>query len=178
MPTPHISALPKAMTSIPHWVGWRQEAREGSTKPTKVPYNITTGRRARSNAPEDWCAFPEIVPEKYSGIGFMFSKDIGMTGIDLDDCILADGTYKPWARKILAVFKNTYSEISPSGTGIKIFTLGLLPGKGRKVFVNADGNPCGEAESDGAVEMYDSGRYFAVTGRATGPLEVTTCYWQ
>jgi primase-polymerase (primpol)-like protein len=44
----------------------------------------------------------------------------------------------------------SYSEVSPSGTGVKVFLRGKLPAGG-----NRRGN----------VEMYDRGRYFAVTGR-------------
>ena len=43
----------------------------------------------------------------------------------------------------------SYSEISPSGKGIKIFIKGELKGSGRNF---------------GNIEMYDTGRYFTVTG--------------
>lgn len=174
MPTiPHISDLPKAITSLPHWVAWRQEAREGSTKLTKVPYSLATGRKARSNAPEDWTGFPGSLPDNYAGVGFIFSKDVGMTGIDLDDCIGADGI-KPWAKDILASFHHTYNEISPSGTGIKLWIYASLPGPGTKRFVDSGGNPGPktEDEADGAIEMYDTGRFFAVTGQALGGREI------
>lgn len=174
MSTPSASELPLALTSLPHWVGWRTESRAGSTKPTKVPYNLATGHKARSNRSEDWIPFPDPadVPPDYDGIGFVFNKDAGLTGIDLDDCLLPDGQVKSWAKSVLEGFPYTYSEISPSGTGIKIWARATLPGSGRKVFVDPEGAPTVESMSDGAIEMYDSGRFFAVTGRALGSLDI------
>ena len=43
-------------------------------------------------------------------------------GIDLDNCI-EDGKLLPWAQEIVDRFGATYIEISPSGTGIRIFCL-------------------------------------------------------
>ena len=45
---------------------------------------------------------------------------------------------------------DSYTEISPSGKGVHIFVKGELPPKGRK---------------HGDIEMYDSGRFFTVTGK-------------
>lgn len=60
-------------------------------------------------------------------------------------------------------FADTYMEISPSGSGLKIFCRGELP-------VNLPGVPRG----DGSIEMYSHSRYFTCTGRAFrgAPLQV------
>lgn len=175
--TPHSSTLPQAMTSRPNWVAWRTEVRPGTTKPTKVPYNLATGEKAASNNPTHWCGIPDPddVPEGYDGIGFVLTKEAGIAGIDLDDCLDGMGDVKLWARPILAAFMGTYCEISPSGTGIKIFAGGSLPDKGIKVYVDEEGKLCAKRVSDEAVEMYDFGRYFAVTGRSVGAQEVSDC---
>jgi putative DNA primase/helicase len=126
MATPRADQLPKELTCLNHIVAWRTEIREGSTKPTKVPYNLATGQKARSNHPEDWAAFPDPsdVPAIYDGIGFMFTKEAGIFGVDLDDCIDPEtNIIKPWAVRFVKAFQHTYPEISPSGTGIKIFAL-------------------------------------------------------
>jgi archaellum biogenesis ATPase FlaH len=71
------------------------------------------------------------------------------TGIDLDHCRKPEtGEIKPWARRIIAVL-NSYTEVSPSETGVHIFVQGRLPGKGQK-------RDC--------IEMYDQARFFTVTG--------------
>lgn len=165
MPVPAASALPAELTSIPHWVAWRTESREGSTRSTKVPYCLATGYKASSTKPADWSEYPEAaeVPEAYDGIGFVFTKQAGFTGVDLDDCLNIDGTLKTWAIEILDSLPS-YSEISPSGSGIKIWAKALLSGNGLKVYIDSEGNRTVESMADGAIEMYDSGRYFAVTG--------------
>jgi len=60
---------------------------------------------------------------------------------------------KDWARPLLEPFKGTYMEISPSGNGVKIWCKAKLPGAGKKA-----------PYADGAIELYDQGRYFTFTG--------------
>jgi hypothetical protein len=59
---------------------------------------------------------------------------------------------RDWASVILGEV-NSYSEISPSGTGVKVFCKGSLPGYGRNF---------------GQIEIYDTGRYFTLTGEIFG----------
>jgi hypothetical protein len=84
---------------------------------------------------------------------FVFSPGDPYFGIDLDDCIDDAGTLKPWAQEIVERFFDTYAEISPSGSGIKIWAKGKLPGGGVAF-------PFG----DGRVEVYGEKRFFTVTG--------------
>jgi hypothetical protein len=87
---------------------------------------------------------------RIDGIGFVFATDDAFAGIDLDDCRDPQtGAILPWAIQVIAAI-GSYAEISPSGTGVKLFVKGRIPAGG-----NRKGN----------IEMYDSGRYFAVTGR-------------
>jgi len=81
------------------------------------------------------------------GVGYVFLPENGKTGIDLDHCI-EQGQIHTRAQEIIQEL-DSYSEISPSGTGVHILARGSLPGPLRK--------------KDG-IEMYDKGRYFAVTG--------------
>jgi hypothetical protein len=77
-----------------------------------------------------------------------------MVGIDLDQVLDGDGKVKAWGRGIVEKFFDTYMEISPSGSGIKIWLRGALP-------ANLPGIQVG----DGQIEIYDHARYFTVTGR-------------
>ena len=96
-----------------------------------------------------------VIPQRYSGLGFVFSNEDDLAGIDLDDSLDEQGDVKPWARGIVERFADTYIEVSPSGKGLKIWTRGSLPA-----------NLPGVHVGDGAIELYDHSRYFAVTGRA------------
>jgi primase-polymerase (primpol)-like protein len=84
----------------------------------------------------------------------VFSGDDQFVGIDLDDCRdTGQGTIDDWAAQILRAM-DTYGEVSPSGTGLKLICRARSPaGKGRK---------------NGDIETYDRGKYFTVTG-ATAP---------
>jgi primase-polymerase (primpol)-like protein len=144
--------MPLNLRLVANWVVWKIEVRDG--KPTKVPIDPKTGRMARSNDASTWASYDEALSyyERHSpdveGVGFQFSNS-EFTGIDLDHCRDPEtGDVEPWASEIItAVY--SYTEVSPSGTGIHIIVRGKLPvGVRRK----------------GKIEMYDSGRYFTMTG--------------
>jgi P4 family phage/plasmid primase-like protien len=95
-------------------------------------------------------------PKRYSGIGFVLEKGLHV-GIDLDDVRdPVSGAINPKAEEIVQRI-GSYAEVSPSGTGIKIWTFGKLPNEAVKVVKDF----CGQGTK---IEMYGGGRYFAVTG--------------
>jgi hypothetical protein len=157
---------PDDLTELDQWVLWRYEQRNG--RPTKVPYQVS-GDLADSTDPATWASFEEALNtwhrhrRYYVGLGFVFSKGDGLVGVDLDDALDAQGGVKPWARGIVERFGDTYTEISPSGEGLKIWARGSLPA-----------NLGGVKVGDGAIEMYDHARYFAVTGMVfrSAPLQI------
>lgn len=143
--------IPQEMKKIDSWVCWKTENR--NNKPTKIPINPQTGANAASNDPKTWACYEDALKSykenKYSGIGFMFTKESGIVGIDLDKYRdSSSGELNSKAKEILTVL-NSYSEVSPGGTGIHILCKGKLPPSGRR---------------NGSFEMYDSGRFFTVTG--------------
>jgi primase-polymerase (primpol)-like protein len=150
--------VPDDLSERDQWVLWRFERRNG--RETKVPYQ-TPGRPASSTDPRTWSALETVISawcrsdSRYDGLSFVFSPDDPYAGIDLDDSLDNAGNVKPWARGVVERFADTYTEVSPSGRGLKIWARGSLPA-----------NLPGVAVGDGQIEMYDRGRYFAVTGRA------------
>lgn len=140
------------MTAEDRWVLWKYVDRGG--KPRKVPYQ-PSGAPAKTNDPSTWTSFAkaqEVLAssDAYSGVGFALGD--GWAGVDLDD-VIVDGETKPWAEDLLASL-NSYSEISPSGSGVKVFVKGDFPDQGKNQKL-ADGS---------GVEVYCQGRYFTVTG--------------
>jgi hypothetical protein len=141
------------------WLLWRYEWRDKAWD--KVPYRARRPQqRASSTDPATWATFAEAHAAykagAWDGVGFVLGD--GRAGIDLDDCRDSrTGTITAAARAIIARLRS-YSEVSPSGTGIKTFVLGTLPPQGRKGEVELDGRKC-------KVEMYDAQRFFTVTGR-------------
>lgn len=149
--TPRFKKIPAELRDRPQWVCWRMEIRDG--KPTKIPFDPVTGKRASSTDPQTWRCFCDAVSAHerggFSGIGFVFSKDDPFAGIDLDHVRDPQaGTVEPWARDLVKRL-NSYAELSQSGTGAHIIIRAKVPGDRRR---------------KGQVEMYDAGRYFCMTG--------------
>lgn len=158
--------VPQALRQRPNWILWR------NIDGRKVPFQ-TTGQPAKSNDPNTWTtheAAEAAMNTLYAGLGYVFGAGEGVFGIDLDGC-LVDGELQSWAEPILAEFP-TYAEISPSGTGIKLFGLGTIPGgdgRQKKLDLPLVGG------KQPAVEVYGQGRYFTVTGNVWTAGELTDC---
>lgn len=121
----------------------------------KVPYvALAEGeRKASSTDPRTWRSYPEAISafetERYAGIGRVIVEDEGYVGVDLDSCREATtGRMSPKARGILQTLAS-YSEVSPSQTGVKTWIKADLS----MAFVKA------------GLEIYPRGRYFTTTGQ-------------
>ena len=165
------NCIPGELKKLDQWVLWRFEqctARNGGARQTKVPCQ-TGGRRASSTNPKAWCSYESAAailaknPQQFAGIGFVFAEGDPYCGVDLDNSLNQDGSLKPWADEIVRTLAGGYMEISPSGHGVKVWVKGKLPGAGKRV----------ELSNSERIELYDRGRFFAVTGRLYGrPVEV------
>lgn len=152
--TPRVDAIPHELRAL-GWVLWRAEQR-GEGKPTKVPYCAAGPRRkASSTDPSTWVSFAETVEafaelrddDTIAGIGCVLTAAGGITCIDLDRVIDEDGQLDPRAQTIVDRC-DSWTEISPSGTGLHIFVKGRVP-RGLK---------------GDRIEVYSDARYIAVTG--------------
>jgi primase-polymerase (primpol)-like protein len=145
---------------------WRYTPRDND-RWAKPPFDARTDRKADPSNPKTWTPFDLALrrvedPAAYDGLGFVFAADDPFSGVDLDHCRdPAEGKVEPWAMEIVDTL-NTYTEVSPSGTGLKLFGRGTLPGPGRHA---------------GGVELYDRSHYFTVTGHSLSgcPAEVRDC---
>ncbi len=150
------TGLPAGLTALPRWVSWRYIERGG--RRTKCPVNPKTGSEADSTDPTTWSTFEDACSSfengnGLAGIGFVFTAEDGFCGVDLDNCRDAEtGEIAPWARQIIDSL-DSYTEVSPSGAGVKVFAAGRKPGR-----------RCRRRHQDGEVEMYDRKRFFTLTG--------------
>ena len=162
--------VPAALRELPQWVCWGYVKRGG--KLTKCPLNPMKGSKASSTDASTWGTFDTAIEgcRKFgNGVGFVFTAEDPIAGVDLDDCIdLQTGDVKAWAQVILKDL-NSYCETSPSGQGVKVF-----------LRATKTGNRCKTGYEDGAIEVYDSGRFFTVTGArlAKYSSEVEERQWQ
>lgn len=173
--------IPAEMRERPQWVLWRLEWRSDDPnhekKPTKVPYSPwpvqpPLSGKASATKPVTWGTFEAAIAAPltclepaehdahvsvtgYSGIGYMFSNDDEFTGIDLDD---THGDAEAFNRQV-KIFRefDSYSELSPSGTGIHIIVKGKVPGGGRR---------------RAAIEIYSTERFFTMTGNVQNPSPI------
>ena len=139
------------------WVVWNWEG--AGDKRTKVPYSIM-GTRASSTDPLTWTTYAKAKKTLpfFSGVGIIFTPDQLLLGIDIDHILSEDGKINHWAKadieKLLAQ-TNSYTEISPSGTGLHI----LLALSAPLPLI---------ANKHAPWEMYTSGRFFTFSENIYG----------
>lgn len=157
-------SVPDELKDLQQWCCFRLVFDKKRGKYTKVPYNAMTGEKAKSNDESTWADFETALDssKQFDGIGFFFKEPY--FGIDLDDVADEIARYKNGDHEgnIVSEFIETmgsYTEYSPSGKGIHIIVKGDLPEGGRR---------------KGNVEMYDSGRFFTVTGNAASDFRFVT----
>lgn len=152
--TPIYENIPALLREYARWFLWTLN---GANR--KVPRAVKSphGRSINAHNPEYWCSFDALLNAKdpLNGPGFELGSVLNgptFAGVDIDDCRdPLTGRIEPWAKDIIASF-NSYTEVSPSGTGVKIFLTGALRDEDvsqRKVY---------------QLEIYDRLRYFTVTG--------------
>lgn len=154
--------IPQFLKDNGQFCCWQYELRDGSK--TKVPYTPGTMRRASVSDPATFTVFDVAASATgFDGSGIRVCGRI--VGIDLNHCV-KDGKQLPWAQAIVDRFDATYIEVSPSGTGIRIFC--LLPNGfayDTRTYYIKHGN----------IEVYVPGhtnRFLTVTGNAITDADV------
>ena len=145
------AALPASLRERKQWVCWREEERDG--KPTKIPVMPGAGAFASATDPDTWDSFETAIgyteTKNADGVGFVFTDNDPIVGVDLDDCRDPETGEVDDAAVDIIERLDSYTEISPSGTGYHVLITGELPdGRNRR----------------GSIELYDTARFFTVTG--------------
>jgi putative DNA primase/helicase len=163
---PDFCRVPQELKACPQWVVWKLEPRHGQDNPTKVPYNARTSKKADSTNRATWETFDTARAcydrGGFTGVGFVLDREDEFVGIDLDGCVHPNGEIAEWAGKIIERL-DSYTELSPSGKGVRIFVRGKLPPGCRKLDSGEDKAIPGLGRNPG-IEAYDWGRYLTVTG--------------
>jgi len=135
--------IPQGLIDIPRWAPWKASYNDKRGKFDKIPVNPHTPEHGLSTAsPEKWGAYATALAtyEKnkgdsvevgtmgtLAGVCLVMTGINGLIGIDLDGCIDDTGAVAPWATEVVRA-ANSYTEISPSGHGLRIFVLGEVDG--------------------------------------------------
>jgi Family of unknown function (DUF5906)/Primase C terminal 1 (PriCT-1) len=139
--------IPSLMRADKRWVVWRFSA-DGK----KLPHDPRDpkGRAIDTTDEKFWVDYDTaakvVEAGGVDGLGFVLGD--GWAGVDLDDVRdPATGVITP-AAKVIVQALDSYTEISPSGTGLKLFIKAWLGKNHKRV----------------GLEIYGYSRYFTVTG--------------
>jgi len=152
--------IPAQLRQRPNWVAWG--IRDAPPKSPFNPASLLSGKPfpAKAGVRETWGRYEaaaECVRRGLArGIGYEFDGN-GVYGVDLDH-VMDARTLTPQAQEIVGKL-DSYTEVSPSGTGLHIFV--LAPGA----------DITRHRKKDYFLEIYSVGRYFTVTGNVMGSLK-------
>jgi putative DNA primase/helicase len=154
--------IPSELTKRDQWVSWKYGAMENGRRPKK-PMKPATGYSASVIDPTTWGTYDQaeeaVVRFQLDGVGFVFMGSDSLVGVDIDDCRdPTSGKVSDEAMQLVQAV-DSYTEVSPSGTGLHIIAKGTLPRAG----CNKNG-----------YEIYSGKHYVTITGDhlAGTPTEV------
>lgn len=156
--------IPDEMKKLKQWGCFHKVWIPAKKKYNKIPINAYDDSPGKSNDKSTWSDFDTALRalDKYDdadGLAFYFAN--GYVGLDIDhireDLEAYHGGDDDPDNLINAtqrLTKNSYMEVSLSGAGIHAIFKGKIPGVHRR---------------KGHFEMYESGRFFALTGDTINP---------
>jgi putative DNA primase/helicase len=146
----NFAAIPERLRTLDQWVVWNYALVDGDIK--KPPFSPITGTLASVRNPATWGNFAQAHTAyetgEFAGVGIVVTADMGIVGVDIDHCIV-NGQVGEEAQRIITAL-DSYTEVSPSGSGIRMLLEGKLPGVMRR---------------RGNIELYEDLRYFTITGQ-------------
>jgi len=163
--------IPDMLKERQNWVVWGIS--EAAPKVPFSPDSILSGRMsaARAGIGRTWGRYQDaaecVALGLARGLGYEFDGD-GLYGVDLDNVISKNVALTQEAQEIVGKL-SSYTEVSPSGTGLHILV--LAPGA----------DITRHRKKDFFLEIYGEGRYFTVTGivyRGAGRIETRTAELQ
>jgi len=156
--------IPPELKALRRWAVWKAIWNPEREKYDKVPYD-GNHRGLSTKLVESWGDYDSAAmtlrlnPTRYHGLGLVLTGITDVVGIDLDNC--REGTtIAPWAREIVESM-GSYTEISPSGTGLRILAHGST---------EDDWN-----NHDVGIEVYGghTARFLTITGDTSKPRPMT-----
>lgn len=152
--------IPTELKKLTQWGCFHREWVEKRGKYTKIPIDPWTGGPGKSNDQATWSDFDTAMRAldqfpQADGLAFYFANgyvglDIDHIGDQLEQVAAGDNDPENYVIQAEKLTKDTYIEISMSGEGIHCIFKGKIPGNRRR---------------KGGFELYQSGRFFALTGQ-------------
>ena len=153
-PTTHqgdLTKLPRVLAPLierPQWCVWRW-TQQPNGRWQKPPYQALDPRRhASTKDPDTWTdyatALATVQAGNADGVSFVMTAADPFAAIDLDHCRNPDThSIDTWAQNFLDVCRYSYSEVTPSGEGCRIWGLTAPDTQpvNRKFTLEIDGKP-------------------------------------
>jgi hypothetical protein len=153
---------PAELRELQGWLMWRfeQDPNDTTGKPLKVPYYADGGKRHGKQGGIDdrgrmttFAAARDAAAKRgFTGVGLALMPEFGITALDFDNCVDAQGAVPADIEEITS---QTYAEYSPSGKGIRAFVRGSYGNRKSPT----EGNPYG-------FETFTSTGFVTFTGNA------------
>jgi hypothetical protein len=166
--------VPADLRDRPQWCCWGWRWKPDAKKPEnsqwgKTPFRADGRGLASSTDPQTWTTFDAALAayranrDKLDGLFFVFTCGDPFCGGDLDSCRdRMTGELDPKAVAEVQAW-DTFAEVSPTSTGIKLVGKGTMPG--------------GHGRKRGDYEAYSQARFWAITGHRLpdAPATVNNC---
>lgn len=170
--TKNFKNIPAVLKGRKQWVTWGRNGKDkqGNYYQLKQPFNPVTGKPAKIDDPTTWATYEDcekaVDKLKYTGLGYVFNEDY--IAIDLDNVIDEKGNMLPDVILLLEGL-DSYTEYSQSKRGVHVIlskgVINLQKNSGKLPVTTAEAQRfTREGVKVPAIEMYTTGRYFAITG--------------
>jgi len=135
----HPSRLLPGLKETPHWMCWYYSMDdEGDLRKKPYPHegsDIYKPGIARYNSEQSWLSYSEARDIQKStnhplGIGFVITEKDDYIALDIDDCMYDGNSKLTHETKTIIESFSSYTEISPSKTGVHIIVKGQAPTQG------------------------------------------------
>ena len=132
--------IPETLKQFNQFLNFKIKTKENG-KSGKPPVD-KNGYTISYQKTENWMTFEGAIAnynkcEKIDGINFVLTKEDDLVGIDLDNCV-NNGSIEDWANDWIQTL-DSYTEISPSETGLRIFIKGEISSNKNKGNIEAYG---------------------------------------
>lgn len=130
-PSVRTLEAPTELRALQGWIIWRYESEPGTGKQLKTPYYSNHGKRyGRQGSAEDRAKLVTFAAARdaaarrgFDGVGLALLPEWGITALDFDHCVDANGQLP---KEVEEIVSRTYAEYSPSGKGVRAFVKGNL----------------------------------------------------
>lgn len=165
--TERRGAIPKTLRALPRWIAWSLTQNRKTGRWTKRPH----GSVLDSNAYGPFETVASIEVNDKGGIGLVFTGGVEVEGLrlvafDMDACRdPKSGELSPWAEQVLDHYKRSWTEITPSGAGLRLWLLVKNPPQALPTIRIPEDPPPG-VDKRPEIQVFGCGsaQYVTVTG--------------